>query len=145
MVVTILERMQQDVVGAMKAGDRQRTSALRTVVAELQRNAKEGDGDEIAVLQRERKKRLESAEAFRSGGREEMATGEESEAEMIKAYLPEQMPEEELRKLIGDAIAQHNAQTSRDIGKVMSVVMPQVKGRADGSTISTLVKELLPG
>lgn len=144
-MVTILERMQQDVVSAMKAGDKQRTAALRIVVAELQRNAKEGDGDEIAVLQRQRKQRLESAEAFRSGGREEMAIGEESEAEMIKAYLPEQMPEDELRKLIGDAIAQQNAQTPRDIGKVMSAVMPQVKGRADGSTISTLVKELLPG
>jgi len=141
--MTLTEQIQQDIVAAMKAGEKQRVSALRMVVSELQKNAKEGDGDEVAVLQRERKRRLESATAFRDGGRAESAASEEAEAAMIATYLPEQISDEELTQLVTEAIAQTGAESPKDIGKVMGAVMPKVKGRADGSRISAAAKEQL--
>jgi uncharacterized protein YqeY len=141
--MSVLEQVQDDVKDALKGGDRERVHALRLIVNELQKAAKEGNGDDIGVLQRERKRRLEAAEAYREGGSEDRAAAEEREAEIIQGYLPEQMPDEELRSIVGDAVAESGASSPREMGKVMSVVMPKVKGRAEGKRVSELVRESL--
>jgi uncharacterized protein len=141
--VTILEKVQEDVRTAMKARDRERAAALRMVVDALQQDAKLGDGDEVAVLQRERKKRLEAADAYHEGGRGEQADVERGEAELIEAYLPEQLSDEELGELVTAAIAETGATEQKQMGQVMSAVMPKVGGRADGKRISQVVRDKL--
>jgi uncharacterized protein YqeY len=141
--MSLLEQIQADVKDAMKAGEKQRVHALRLVVNELQKAAKENGGDELEVLQRERKRRFEAAEAYRDGGRTDLAEAEEQEAELIGAYMPEQLSDEELNAIVGDAVAESGATSPREMGKVMALVMPQVKGRADGKRVSNAVKELL--
>jgi uncharacterized protein YqeY len=142
-VVSVLEQVQHDVTAAMKARDPERVRALRLVASELQKAAKEGQVDELAVLQRERKRRLEAAEAYRHGGREQQAAGEEREAELISTYLPKPLGDEELRAIIGDAVARSGASSPSEMGKVMSLVMPQVRGRAEGRRVSELVRGAL--
>jgi len=139
----ILTRVQADVRTAMKAGHRERAGALRMVVDALQQDAKLGKGDEIAVLQRERKKRLEAAEAFGKGGREEQAATEQAEAELISAYLPEQISDAELDQLVAAAIEETGAGEQRQMGQVMAALMPKVGGRADGKRVSSAVREKL--
>jgi uncharacterized protein len=129
----------------MKAGERDRVGALRLIASALQQEAKLGTEDEIGVLQRERKKRLEAAEAFRKGGSEDRAAAEEAESELIEAYLPEQLSDEELAELVGAAIEEAGASEPREMGKVMSLVMPRVQGRADGKRVSGAVRERLDG
>jgi len=141
--MSILERVQSDVRVAMKAGERERASALRMIVDSLQQDAKLGKGDEVAVLQRERKKRLEAAEAYRDAGREEQAGAESFEAELIEAYLPAQLSDEELAALVESAIAETGASEQRQMGQVMSTLMPKVGGRADGKRVSAAVREKL--
>ena len=141
--MSLLEQVQDDVTVAMKAGDRERVQALRLIANELQKAAKEGDGDEVQVLQRELKRRLEAAEAYRDGGRQEMAASEQREAEIIQAYMPEQLSDDELHAIVGDAVAESGASSPQEMGKVMSLVMPKVKGRADGKRVSAAVKEKL--
>ena len=128
---------------AMKAGDRDRAQRLRLVLSELQKAAKEGDGDELAVLRRERKRRHDAATQYRDAGRAELAEGEEAEAELIGAYLPAELPDEELDRIVADAVAQTGASDVREMGKVMGVVMPAVGGRADGKRVSAKVREAL--
>jgi uncharacterized protein len=140
---TILERVQQDTREAMKAGDRDRVGALRMIASALQQEAKEGKGDEVAALRRERKRRHEAASAFREGGGDERAAVEEAEAELIGGYLPAEMSEEELAQLVDAAIAESGASEQRDMGKVMGLVMPRVDGRADGKRVSAAVRERL--
>ena len=140
----LLEEVKSDVTAALKSGDKERAGALRLVVSELQKAAKEGSGgDEVQVLQRERKRRLESAKAYREGGREDLAAAEEREAQLIDAYLPERLSDEELRAIAGDAVAELGATSPKEMGKVMAVVMPKVQGRADGRRVSDAVRELL--
>ena len=139
----VLDQVQDDVKTAMKAGERERVHALRLIAAELQKAAKEGGADELEVLQRERKRRLEAAEAYRDGGRAAQAAAEEREAEIIAAYMPAQLSDEELGALVGDAVAETGASSPQDMGKVMSLVMPKVKGRADGKRVSAAVREKL--
>jgi uncharacterized protein YqeY len=127
----------------MKAGERERAAALRMVVDSLQQDAKLGKGDEIAVLQRERKKRLEAAAAYRDAGRDEQAQAEAAEAELIAGYLPEQLGDEELAEMVDAAIAECGATEIRQMGQVMSAVMPKVGGRADGKRVSAAVRERL--
>jgi uncharacterized protein len=141
--LTILEQVQEDVRTAMKSGERERAAALRLVVDALQQDAKLGKGDEVAVLQRERKKRLEAAEAFRGGGRAEQADVEQGEAELIEAYLPDQLSDEELGELVGAAIDETGASEQKQIGEVMSALMPKLAGRADGKRVSQMVRERL--
>ena len=141
--MSLLEQIQGDVKDAMKAGEKERVGALRMIVNELQKAEKEGGGDELAVLQRERKRRLESAEAYREAGRTDLAEGEEREAELIAGYLPEQLSDEELRAIVGDVVAETGAASPKEMGRVMSMVMPRVGGRADGKRVSALVKEKL--
>jgi uncharacterized protein len=141
--MSLLEQIQADVRDAMKAGEKQRVHALRLVVKELQKAAKENGGDELEVLQRERKRRFEAAEAYRDGGRTDLAEAEEQEAELIRGYMPEQLSDEELNAIVGDAVAESGATSPKEMGKVMALVMPQVKGRADGKRVSDAVKEKL--
>ena len=141
--VTVADRVKQDVVVAMKEGDKDRVQALRLILSELQKAAKEGDGDETAVLRRERKRRQESARAFREGGRDELATGEEAEADLIGAYLPAELSDEELDSIVAAAIAETGAVEMRQMGVAMKAAMAQVDGRADGSRVSAKVKEAL--
>ena len=141
--MSLLEQIQADVKDAMKAGEKQRVHALRLVVNELQKAAKENGADELEVLQRERKRRFEAAEAYRDGGRTDLAEAEEQEAELIRGYMPEQLSDEELNAIVGDAVAESGATSPKEMGKVMALVMPQVKGRADGKRISNAVKEKL--
>jgi hypothetical protein len=141
--MSVLEQVQSDVREAMKAGDRERAAALRMVVDSLQQDAKLGKGDEVAVLQRERKKRLEAAEAFREAGRSEQAEAEGFEAELIEGYLPAQLSDEELAQIVDAAIDETGASEQRQMGQVMSAVMPKVGGRADGKRVSAAVRERL--
>ncbi len=129
----------------MKAGERDRVGTLRMLASALQQDAKLGDGDEIAVVQRERKKRLEAEEAFRKGGSEERAATESSEAKLIEAYLPAQLSDAELAELVEAAIAEAGASGPGEMGKVMSLAMPRVGGRADGKRVSAAVRDRLAG
>ena len=138
--MSVLEQVQADVRTAMKAGERERAAALRMIVDSLQQDAKLGKGDEVAVLQRERKKRLEAAEAYRDAGRSEQASAEGFEAELIEAYLPEQLSDDELGELITAAIEETGATEQRQMGQVMSALMPKVAGRADGKRVSEAVR-----
>jgi uncharacterized protein YqeY len=140
---SVLERVQADVRTAMKAGERERAAALRMIVDSLQQDAKLGKGDEVAVLQRERKKRLEAAEAYREADRKEQAEAESLEAELIEAYLPAQLSDAELTELVEAAIAETGATEKRQMGQVMSALMPKVAGRADGKRVSAAVREHL--
>jgi uncharacterized protein len=141
--VTVADKVKQDVVFAMKEGDKDRVQALRLVLSELQKAAKEGDGDETAVLRRERKRRQESARAFREGGREELAAAEESEAELIGAYLPAELSDDELDSIVAEAIAETGAVEMKQMGTAMKAAMAKAGGRADGSRVSARVKAAL--
>ena len=139
----IADRIRADVTAAMKAGERERVTALRLVLSELQKDAKEGAGDELAVLRRERKKRREAEEAYRAGGRSEQADAEAFEAAAIEAYLPTELSDAELDALVAAAVAETGASTPRDMGRVIKQVMEAAGGRADGKRVSTKVKEAL--
>jgi uncharacterized protein YqeY len=141
--VTVADKVKTDLTTAMKAGERERVGALRLVLSELQKAAKEGGDDEVAVLRRERKRRLDAAEQFRAGGRDELASKEESEAELIGDYLPAELSDEELGAIVDEQIAAAGASSPQDMGKVMGAVMPAVGGRADGKRVSALVREKL--
>jgi uncharacterized protein YqeY len=141
--MSILEQVQGDVRTAMKARDRRRAGALRMVVDVLQQDAKLGKGDEVAVLQRERKKRVEAAEAYEGAGRAEQAAAERFEAELIEGYLPQQLSEAELAELVDAAVAETGASEPRQMGEVMSALMPKLGGRADGKRVSAAVREKL--
>src|ERR687890_270472 len=141
--MSMLNQVQDDVKTALKAGDRERVHALRMIADALQKAEKDNGADPVEVLQRERKRRMEAAEAYRDGGRTDAAEAEEREAEIITSYMPEQLSDEDLHAIVGDAVAESGASSPQEMGKVMSLVMPQVKGRADGKRVSAAVKELL--
>ncbi len=141
--MSVLEQVQADVRTAMKAGDRKRAGALRMIVDSLQKDAKLGEGDEVAVLQRERKKRAEAADAYAEAGRDEQAGAERFEAELIEAYLPQQLSEEELSELVDAAISETGASEQKQMGQVMAALMPKLGGRADGKRVSAAVRERL--
>jgi uncharacterized protein YqeY len=141
--MTVLEQVQDDARTAMKARERGKAQALRLVVDALQQDAKLGKGDEVAVLQRERKKRVEAAEAYEGAGRAEQAAGERFEAQLIEGYLPAQLSDEELDGLVAAAVEETGATEQRQMGQVMSAVMPKVGGRADGKRVSAAVRQKL--
>ena len=143
MRVQVAEQIRADVTAAMKAGDRDRVKALRLLLSEVQKDAKEGGADEQAVLRRERKRRREAEAAYREAGREDLAAGEAYEAAAIAEYLPAELSDAELDALIASAVAETGATSSRDMGMVMKHVMAATGGRADGRTVSTKVKEAL--
>jgi hypothetical protein len=141
--MSVLEQVQGDVRTAMKAHERDKVSALRLVVDALQQDAKLGKGDEVAVLQRERKKRVEAAEAYEGAGRDEQAAAERFEAELIEGYLPAQLSDQELDALVAEAVTETGATEQRQMGQVMSAVMPKIGGRADGKRVSAAVRKKL--
>jgi uncharacterized protein YqeY len=141
--MNIAEQVRNDAQEALKAGDRKRASALRIIQDALQQEVKLGKGDELAALQRERKKRLEAAEAYREAGRDEQASDEEFEAELIGKYLPAQLSDEELDQLVREAIAETGASEPSQMGQVMGLLKERAGGRADGKRMSTAVREQL--
>ena len=141
--MSIQEEVRTDMTSAMKAGEKDRVGALRLVLSELQKAAKDGSDDELAVLRRERKRRLDAAGQFRDGGRPELAEQEESEARLIEGYLPSELSDEELDALVRDAISETGARSPRDMGQVMKAVMAKAGGRADGKRASARVREAL--
>lgn len=143
--MTLQLQLKSDLATAMKAGERDRVGALRLVLSELQKDAKGGGEDELAVLRRERKRRLEAAQAYREAGREELAAGEETEAELIAGYLPAELSEEELREIVQGAVRDSGAESVRDMGRAMGLAMSAVDGRADGKRVSALVRAALEG
>jgi hypothetical protein len=143
--VSLADTVKRDLADAMRAGEKERVGRLRLVLSELQKAEKDGGDDEVAVLRRERKRRLDAAEQFRAAGREDLVTGEEEEAELIGSYLPAEMTDEELRTIVVQAVADAGATSPREMGDVMKLVMPVVDGRADGKRVSAQVKEALAG
>jgi uncharacterized protein YqeY len=141
--VTVTEQVRADITSAMKAQEKERVGALRLVLSELQKAAKEGSDDELAVLRRERKRRLEAASQFRDGGRPELADQEEAEAELIAGYMPAELSDEELDAIVAAAVAETGASSPKDMGQVMKVVMAKSGGRADGKRASARVREAL--
>ena len=146
--MSLIVRLEEELKQAMVARDETRRDALRLILSSLRSAEKElqrplHDDEELQVLQRERKRRLEAAEAFRGGGREEQAAGEEQELAVLEEFMPAPRSEDELEEIIDDAIAELGATSIRDLGRVMADVMPQVSGRADGSVVSQLVREKL--
>jgi uncharacterized protein len=140
-----LEQIQSDTKDAMKAGDKPRVGALRLIADALQKDSKAGGDDEVAVLRRERKRRIEAAEAYRSGGDAERAEAEEAEAELISGYLPAELSDDELVAIVDEAISATGAAGPQDTGKVMGAAMGKVAGRADGKRVSALVSNRLQG
>ncbi len=146
--MSLITRIEGELKDAMRAKDAERTATLRLTLSALRAAEKDlqrplSENEELQVLQRERKKRVEAAEAFRAGDREAEAAKEDRELEVIEEFMPEPVDEDELERIIDDAIAETGATSLRDLGRVMADVMPQVAGRADGSTVSQLVREKL--
>jgi uncharacterized protein YqeY len=141
--MVILDEIKTDLQGAMRAGEKERVGALRLVLSELQKAAKEGADDELAVLRRERKRRLEAAGAYRDAGREDLAEGERAEAELISGYLPAELSDEELRTIVEQAVRDSGAESAKDMGMAMKQAMAAVGGRADGKRVSGLVRASL--
>ncbi len=141
--MTVVEQLKTDLTTAMKAGEKERVSALRLVLSELQKAAKDGDGDEVSVLRRERKRRLDAAEQFRDGGRDELATQEEGEAVLIASYLPAELSDDEIGAIVAGAVTTTGASSPKDMGQVMKAAMAEIAGRADGKRVSARVREAL--
>jgi len=146
--VSLIKRLEEDLKQATLARDATRRDTLRLILSSLRSAEKElqrplSDAEELQVLQRERKRRLEAAEAFEAAGRDEQAASEEAELEVLEEFMPPPLGEEELERIVDDAIAETGATSLRDLGRVMADVMPQIAGRADGSAVSQLVREKL--
>ncbi|MCB0856774.1 MAG: GatB/YqeY domain-containing protein [Solirubrobacterales bacterium] len=141
--MSVAEKIREDAQAALKDGDRKRASALRMIQDVLQQEAKLGKGDEVGALQRERKKRMEAAEAFADAGRYEQAEDERFEAELITAYLPAQLSDEDLSELVAEAITESGATEQKQMGQVMGLLKDRVAGRADGKRVSTEVRKQL--
>jgi uncharacterized protein len=141
--MTLIEQVRADMTSAMKAQEKERVGALRLVLSELQKAAKDGSDDELAVLRRERKRRLEAATQFRDAGRPELAEQEESEATLIETYLPAEIDDTELDAIVAAAITETGASQPKDMGQVMKAVMAKTGGRADGKRASARVREAL--
>jgi uncharacterized protein len=143
--MAIVEQIKTDLQGAMRAGEKEKVGALRLVLSELQKAAKEGSDDELAVLRRERKRRLEAASAYRDAGREDLAGGEEAEGQLIGGYLPAELSEPELQAIVEQAVRDSGAESLKDMGAAMRTAMAAVDGRADGKRVSGLVRAALHG
>jgi len=146
--VTLIGEIEDELKDAMKARDAERRDALRLILNALKGSEKDlqrplSEDEELQVLQRERKRRVEAAEAFRAGGREEQAEAEERELDVLEEFMPEPLSEDEIEEIVDDVIAEVGATSMADLGRVMADVMPQIAGRADGSVVSQIVREKL--
>ena len=143
--MAIVDQVTADAQNALRAGDRDRVGALRLLASELQKAAKEGSGDEVSVLRRERRRRLEAAQAFADADRDDLARGERAEAELIGTYLPQELSGAELEAIVSQAVRESGAESVRDMGKAMKQAMAAVDGRAEGKVVSELVRASLQG
>ena len=146
--MSLIEEIEEDLKEATLARDAARRDALRLILASLRSAEKElqrplSDDEELQVLQRERKRRIEAAEAFRAAGRDEQAAKEDAELAVLEEFMPAPLTEEELERIVDDAIAENGATSMRDMGRVMKDVMPQIAGRADGAAVSQMLREKL--
>jgi hypothetical protein len=141
--MSVIDTVKSDLTTAMKAGEKERVGTLRLLLSELQKAAKEGSTDELAVLRRERKRRAEAEQAFRGGGREDLAESEAREALLISAYLPAELDDDQLRDIVARAVSQSGASSPQELGKVMPIAIAEVAGRADGKRVSAQVRESL--
>jgi uncharacterized protein YqeY len=146
--MSLIEEIDDEIKDAMKARDTERRDALRLILDALKKSEKElqrplSEEEELQVMQRERKRRVEAAEAFRAGGREEQAEAEDRELEILEEFMPEPLSEEEIEEIVDDVIAEVGATSMAQLGRVMADVMPQIAGRADGSQVSQIVREKL--
>ena len=146
--MSLIGEIEDELKDAMRARDAERRDALRLILNSLKNSEKElrrplSEEEELQVLQRERKRRVEAAEAFRNGGREEQAAAEEHELEVLEEFMPEPLSEDEIEDIVDDVIAEVGATRLADLGRVMADVMPQIAGRADGSQVSQIVREKL--
>ena len=146
--MSLIEEIDDELKDAMRARDAERRDTLRLILNALKSSQKElqrplSEEEELQVLQRERKRRVEAAEAFRSGGREEQAAAEERELDVLEEFMPEPLSEDEVEEIVDDVIAEVGATSMADLGRVMADVMPQIAGRADGSQVSQIVREKL--
>jgi uncharacterized protein len=139
----VVDEVSTDLKDAMRAGERERVGALRLLLSELRKALKEGDADEVAVLRRERKRRLDAAAAYRQGGREDLAGKEQRESELISAYLPPELSDDELRQIVAHAVRDTGSTSVGDMGRVMKQAMGAAAGRADGARVSALVRAAL--
>lgn len=143
--MAIVDQIKLDLQGAMRAGEKERVGALRLLLSELQKAQKEGSDDELAVLRRERKRRLEAAKAYREAGRDDLAGGEQAEGELIASYLPAELPDDELQAIVEQAVRDSGAQSVKEMGQAMKQAMAAVDGRADGKRVSGMVRASLQG
>ena len=143
--MAIVDQVTADAQNALRAGDRDRVGALRLLASELQKAAKEGSDEEVSVLRRERRRRLEAAKAFADAGRDDLARGERAEAELIGTYLPQELSGAELVAIVSQAVRESGAESVRDMGKAMKQAMAAVDGRAEGKVVSELVRASLQG
>lgn len=143
--MAIVDQIKLDLQGAMRAGEKERVGALRLLLSELQKAQKEGSDDELAVLRRERKRRLEAAKAYREAGRDDLAGGEETEGELIGGYLPAELSDAELEAIVERAVRDSGAQSVKEMGQAMKQAMAAVDGRADGRRVSGMVRASLQG
>ncbi len=146
--MSLIEEIDDEIKDAMKARDGERRDALRLILDALKKSEKElqrplSEEEELQVMQRERKRRIEAADAFRAGVREEQAAAEERELEILEEFMPEPLTEDEIDEIVDDVIAEVGATSMADLGRVMADVMPQIAGRADGSQVSQVVREKL--
>ena len=146
--MSLIEEIEDELRDAMRARDAERRDALRLILNSLKNSEKElqrqlTEEEELQVLQRERKRRLEAIEAYRAAGREEQAEKEEDELDVLEDFMPDPLSEDELEQIVDDVIAEVGATSMADLGRVMADVMPQVAGRADGSQVSQIVREKL--
>ncbi len=148
--MTLKQQIQQDMISSMKAKDETKVSALRMLKAAILKFETSGerkeatDDDVLVIIGKEVKQRKDAVEGFKAGNRPEMAAKEEAEIVVLQAYLPAQMSEEELKKIIAEVIQQMGATSKADMGKVMGALMPKVKGKADGALVNKLVGSMLP-
>ena len=146
--MTLRDRLHDDTTAAMRSGDSLRRDVLRMVQnaiynIEKAKKVTLSEDEILGVVTKEVKTRRESVEAFRNGGREDLATKEEAEIAILSGYLPQQLTDHELRALVDQGIAATGATTARDMGKVMGWLSPQIRGRADGKVVSGLVNQAL--
>jgi uncharacterized protein YqeY len=141
--LNVLDQVRADTIRAMKAGDKTTVGALRLLTSELQKDAKEGSGDELAVLRRERKRRVDAAEQFGAAGRTELAAQENAEAALIATYLPPELSDDRLAEIVSVALAESGATTVKDLGAVMKLVMARTAGQVDGKRAQAAVREAL--
>jgi uncharacterized protein len=143
--MAIVDQIKEDMKDALRAGEKDKVGALRLLISELGKAAKDGSDDELAVLRRERKRRLEATKAYGEAGRDDLAGTERAEAELIGSYLPAQLSEAELKQIVEQAVRDSGAESMGDMGRVMKQAMAVVDGRADGEAVSSLVRASLAG